>query len=173
MSKEPTYKPVPRDRVLAIDPVSRGFGFVVLEDGPLQLVDWGVRTCAKRDEPGCALTVRRMIARYQPTAIVTEDAREARSLRAVALEVFIASLEDTLMDNSVKLRSYSRRDIRRVFAPIGAITKEQIAKVLVGRFPELRAKEPPRRMMWESEDTRMSIFDALSLATTHLAAGEG
>ncbi|MFN0009569.1 MAG: crossover junction endodeoxyribonuclease RuvC [Planctomycetota bacterium] len=170
---EPTYEPLPRDRVLAVDPVSRGFGFVVLETGPLQLVDWGVRICARREEDACANAVRRMIARYEPTAIVIEDAREARTLRAVSLEAFLGSIAEALSGSSIALRTYSRRDIRRAFASEGAVTKEQIAKVLVARFPELRVKEPPRRMLWESEDARMSIFDALSLATTHFVSGDG
>jgi Holliday junction resolvasome RuvABC endonuclease subunit len=170
---EPTYEPIPRDRVLAIDPVSRGFGFVVLEDEPLQLVDWGVRNCAKQDEFACAHSLRRMLARYEPTTVVIEDAREARTLRSVALEAFLASVADALAGQSIKVRSYSRREVRKAFTSTGAVTKEQIARVLIQRFPELRGKEPPHRNVWESEDTRMSIFDALSLALTHFASGDG
>lgn len=170
---EPRYEPIPRDRILAVDPISRGFGFVVLEADPVQLVDWGVRNCARGEEDACALAVRRMIERYEPTALVIEDAREARSLRAIALEAFLGSIADVLIGMPVTLRTYSRREIRRAFASTGAVTKEAIAKVLVVRFPELRAKAPPHRNVWESEDSRMSIFDALSLAATHCAAGDG
>jgi Holliday junction resolvasome RuvABC endonuclease subunit len=170
---EPIYVPIPRDRVLAVDPLSRGFGFVVLEDGPLQLVDWGVRNCAKRENDACAKALRRMLVRYEPTTIVIEDARDARFLRTLALEGFLANVADALTDSPVMLRTYSRGDVRRTFAATAAVTKEQIAKVLVSRFPELRAKEPPHRKVWESEDARMAIFDALSFAMTHLASGDG
>lgn len=170
---EPAYEPIPRSRVLAVDPVSRGFGFVVLEDDPLQLVDWGVCHCARGTEGGCARALLSMLARYQPTAIVMEDPRDARSLRALALEGFLADVAETLADSAVELHTYSRQEIRHLFVSAGAVTKEQIAKMLVTRFPELRAKEPPERKVWESEDARMSIFDALSFAMTHLASGDG
>jgi Holliday junction resolvasome RuvABC endonuclease subunit len=170
---DPIYVPTLRDRVLAIDPVSRGFGFVVLEDGPLQLVDWGVRNCSRRDEFACARSLHRLIERYEPTTIVIEDARSVRTLRAVALEAFLASVADVLEHGSIKVRTYSRREVRKAFASSGAVTKEAIAHVLVTQFPELRAKQPPHRNVWETEDTRMSIFDALSLAATHLASGDG
>lgn len=171
---EPRYEPILRQRVLAIDPVSRGFGFVVLEDEPLQLVDWGVKTCA-REVGGCLLPLRRMLTRYQPTAIVLEDAREARTPRALALEGFLASVGDALVDGPVPLRVYSRSMVREAFRPAGAFTKEEIARKLAVRFPELVPRVPPSRTIriWASEDSRMSIFDALSFAMTHLALGDG
>src|SRR5688572_33507918 len=100
---EQTYEPIPRDRVLAVDPCTRGFGFVVLEVDPLQLVDWGVRNCARDAEGACAFAIRRMLARFEPTALVIEDAREARSLRAIALEVFLADIGEALVDSPVDL----------------------------------------------------------------------
>lgn len=170
---EPTYEPIPRNRVLSLDPLTRGFGFVVLEDGPLQLVDWGVRYCAKQKQEACSRAVRRMLGEFAPTALVIERAASARSLRAFALEGFLGGIADALADSAVDLRAYSRLDVRRAFAPSGAVTKAQIATVLVSRFPELRAKAPRERKLWESEDTRMAIFDALAFALTHLATGDG
>lgn len=165
------YEPILRERVLAIDPVSRGFGFVVLEGDPLQLVDWGVCHCARATRDECLQVLRRMLARYQPTAIVIEDAREARSLRAFSLEAFVASVADALVDGPVPLRTYSRNAVREAFRSAGASTKEEIAGVLAARFPELAPRRPRPRRVWESEDARMSIFDALSFAMTHLASG--
>jgi Holliday junction resolvasome RuvABC endonuclease subunit len=114
-----------------------------------------------------------MLARYQPTALVIEDAREARSLRALSLESFVASVADVLVDGPVPLRTYSRRAVRAAFRSTGATTKDEIARVLVSRFPELAPRRPGPRKVWESEDARMSIFDALSFAATHLASGDG
>jgi len=114
-----------------------------------------------------------MVLRYNPTVVVIEDALEARSSRAVSLEGFLADIGEALVDSPLALRSYSRRDVRSAFSSTRAITKEQIAKVLVARFPELRSKEPPHRKLWAGEDSRMAIFDALSFALTHLASGDG
>ena len=36
-------------RIITIDPVTRGFGFAVLE-GPEDLIDWGVKEARNRDK---------------------------------------------------------------------------------------------------------------------------
>ena len=61
----------------------------------------------------------------------------------------------------------TRPEIRERFGHVGK-TKWKIAKALVGRYPELEWKLPPKRKPWQSEDERMNIFDALSLAVTAL-----
>jgi hypothetical protein len=42
--------------------------------------------------------------------------------------------------------------------------KDQIARLIVTRFPELAPRLPPERKPWTSEDTRMAIFDAAAFA---------
>lgn len=167
------YEALERDRVLAVDPVSQGFGFVVLEVGPLQLVDWGVRHCDRRRPDARASAIARLLVRYEPSVLVIEDAREARALRAVALEDFVSDIGEALIASPVAVHMYTRNDIRKAFRESGAITKEQIARTLVGRFPELAPQEPRRRRAWDSEDSRMSIFDALSLVAAHFEADDG
>ncbi len=164
-----TYEPLPSERVLAIDPIPRGFGFVVLEEEPLQLVDWGVVSCRKRRGSRCELVLDRMLRRYEPTVLVFEDPSDARELRQEALTAFMLSIAEILANSAVPVRLYSRGEIRESFASAGALTKEAIAQVLARRFPELVPHVPPPRKIWESEDSRMSIFDALSLAATHLS----
>ena len=67
-------------RVLAIDPTTRGFGFAVLE-GPDRLVDWGVKTVKQDKHAGCLVKVREIIALYQPTVLVIENAQGQGSRR--------------------------------------------------------------------------------------------
>jgi hypothetical protein len=44
-------------------------------------------------------------------------------------------------------------------------TKQEIAELLAGKYPdELASRLPPKRKPWKSEDTRMDIFDAVALA---------
>jgi Holliday junction resolvasome RuvABC endonuclease subunit len=169
---EPTYEPIRVDRVLAIDPISRGFGFVLIEQEGPELVDWGVKVCA-REELACAVALRSLIARSEPTVIVFEDPGTARSLRRIALEGFVGNVSDGISDLAIPVRMYSREEVRQAFARARAKTKAEIADLLVRRFPELRGRKPPERNIWESEDVRTSIFDALSLALTHLASGDG
>jgi Holliday junction resolvasome RuvABC endonuclease subunit len=170
---ELTYEALERDRLLAVDPVAKGFGFVVLEVGPLRLVDWGVRHCGRRAPEARARAIARLLQRYEPTTLILEDAREVGSLRAIALEDFVADIGETLLASPVSVHTYTRSEIRRAFRRAGAVTKEQIAHTLVAKFPELSPHEPRRRQIWEGEDSRMTVFDALSLVAAHLDSGDG
>ena len=58
---------------------------------------------------------------------------------------------------------FSRAEVRTGF---GLATKRQIAEAIAREFPELEPRLPPVRKIWMSEDRRMSIFDAVSLAIT-------
>ena len=157
-----------RQRVLAIDPSPRGFGFAVLQDEPLETLDWGLSSC-KRFGGSCSRMTAKTIRRTRPTAIVFENWRSAHPNRVMPLWRFLKQIADVLDTAGVPVYTYSRDQIRAVFEPIGAYTKQQIAEVLVNRFPELRTRLPRPRQIWDTEDDRMSIFDAASLALTHLS----
>ena len=45
-------------------------------------------------------------------------------------------------------------------------TKHSIATTLAVAYPELAEKVPRKRKIYQSEDERISVFDALSLAVT-------
>ena len=64
------------------------------------------------------------------------------------------------------LRSYSRAQIRQFFSQTGAATKDDIAKTVAMWLPEFTPHLPPPRKVWESEDRRMTMFDAVALALT-------
>jgi hypothetical protein len=57
--------------------------------------------------------------------------------------------------------------LERFSSPDEPATKYSIAKRLTRDFPELAPDLPPPRKLWQSEDERMSIFDALALAVTY------
>jgi len=164
-----TYERIGPERVLAIDPSARGFGFVVLEREPLQLVDWGVASCRRRGLKPCFSRLSSLIAQYKPDALVIEDPSEAKTPRRVALGTFLIQLSEHLEDSGVATRLYRRSEVMRAFSSIGARTKADIVLALADRFPELASRVPRPRQIWESEDARLSIFDALALAMLHLS----
>lgn len=166
-----TYEPIQQQRILAIDPLPRGFGFVVLEEEPLQLVDWGVATCRKKQVGNCLGSLLRLLRQYRPSVLVLEDPKETRISRQQALIAFMASIGELPEADCLPMQLYSRTMVRQAFQSVGAWTKEAIVVVLARQFPELAPRVPPRRQIWQSEDSRMSIFDALVLGLTHLALG--
>lgn len=61
-----------RERILAIDPTHRGFGFVVLEGGS-ELLDWGTRYVSHPKHDASIEKVDRLIEEYEPATLVLED----------------------------------------------------------------------------------------------------
>lgn len=152
--------------MLAIDPTHRGFGFVVLE-GETRLLDWGTRHVSRPKHDGSIEKVDALIDRYDPSALILEDHAGDGSRRCLRVQTLIDALHKLGQARDLSVFSYSRGEIRLAFSAHEATTKEEIAAVLVARFPELAPRMPPKRKVWMSEDHRMAIFDAASLALTH------
>ncbi len=153
-------------RVLAIDPIRKGFGFAVL-DGPSYLIDWGLKGTRRREEPRqrwCLRQIAALIDFYQPDRLVVEDCGDARFKRGERNRRFIERISELADERGVPVRRVSRVGLHRAFASAGGRTKYKIALAIAGRFPELAWRLPPIRKPWMSEDTRMGIFDAMALA---------
>ena len=70
------------------------------------------------------------------------------------------------VEEGLPVVKYSRDQIREVFEQFGAVTKYEIAQLLLTEFKELEQRTPRKRTLWVAEDRNMAIFDALSLAMT-------
>jgi hypothetical protein len=153
-------------RVLALDPIRKGFGFAVLE-GPRDLIDWGLKGTSRWEEARerwCLRQVADLIDFYQPDRVVIEDCLDSRSRRAQTSRRLIERMCVVARERDVVGRRISRAELRRAFAPEGAGTKYKMALAVAARFPELAWRVPPIRKPWMSEDARMGIFDAVALA---------
>ena len=151
-------------RVLALDVHPSRFGYVVFE-GPDQLLDWGVRSFrdgvnAVRIPPAQKLAA--LLDDFVPSAVVLE--------KRVSCTRKVSKIIETIRREATKRRASVRWVTRRMVkqAVAGhARNKDEIAGVLGERFPELTPKVPPRRKSWQSEDYRMSIFDAAALGVAY------
>src|SRR5213594_2075653 len=150
-------------RVLAIDPSTRGFGFAVLE-GPERLVDWGVKETKTDKNKRSLRLISELIEQYEPSVLVLEDYVGKGSRRCRRVAELIEEIRELAVKRKVKVKSFSRADVQKVFAESGATTKQEIAVGITKRFPELAPRLPRFRKPWMSEDYRMSIFDAVALA---------
>jgi len=151
-------------RVLAIATSTRGFGFVLLE-GLDTLADWGVKSVTGDKNTQSVAKVKELIAHYRPDVLVLEDTSAKplrRSERIRRLSKQIVTLAAT---RTVKVKLFSREQVRQAFFADGQGTKHAVAEILAQRFPEeLSSRLPPKRRPWMSEDSRMDIFDAVALA---------
>lgn len=155
-----------RPRVLALDPAPRGIAFVALE-GRDYLLDWGIPTLKTRHTKEAVQKTKVLLDRFRPNLLVFEHVDGSRRGRRARKILTKLTEEAELADLPVV--EVSRAQVREHFADTDG-TKYEIALALADRFPELEPRLPRKREPWMSEDARMNIFDALSFATTALAA---
>ena len=153
------------ERVLALDIRPRRFGFVVFE-GPTMLLDCGVKSFYTSTKPvtvSPAAKIRTLLYDYSPTVIVVR-AREGHVDRARILQ----SARRIARDAGIPLAFVSREEIVEAFARAEQ-NKHGFASVLAEQFLALVARLPPRRKCWQSEDYRMSMFDAAAAGMAYFA----
>src|ERR1043166_3013923 len=156
-------------RVLAIDPASRGFGFVVME-GQTALVNWGVKQTRGDKQAETLSKVQGLIRHYRPHALILEDGQAKGSLRRERIRKLLTDIRALAENEKVKTCRVSAALTKKVFLTFRAKTKHQIADAIAAQLPELATRLPPKRKPWMSEDYGMSIFDAAALALTYFYA---
>ena len=151
-------------RILAITPSTKGFGYAVLEGHKL-LVDWGVRSVTGDKNAGSIEKVEEMIAHYNPQVMVLEDTGIKGSRRSARIQALTKRLVAVGESRSIKVATFSQKQVRRVFFGDADGTKHALAEIIAERFPEeLGFRLPPKRRAWMSEDSRTDIFNAVALA---------
>lgn len=150
------------NRVLAIDPSKRGFGFAVLEE-PEELIDWGLRGARQEKNTDCLRQIITLIEKYCPDVIVIEDWQSKDSLRRARIRDLLEDTVKLALSKKLTLRKISRSAIRKAFSQYNASNKWQIAVEIGKRFPELAVCVPPTRKPWMTEDARMRVFGAVAL----------
>ena len=159
--------------VLSIYPTTRGFAYALFE-GPMSPVDWGVKEVrGPRKNARCLDRISKIIERYQPDTLVIEDCFQKDSRRSARIRRLNRATETIARSQAIDVFSYSRPQVRQCFEKVGASTKYEIAHAISRLIPALSHRMPPTRKAWMSEDARMSLFDAASLAWAFYLRGCG
>ncbi len=151
-------------RILALNVHPQSFGFVVFE-GPTRLLDWGAKSARGNNRAiGLPLgpKVAKLIVEYAPTIIVFRrpNTKESRgSVDKITRHIRI---------HKVRIKMLSPEAVKRIF-PGHNDNKDQIASAIAEQFPELFSILPPKRRLWQSEDYRMTIFDAAAVGIAYFA----
>lgn len=158
---------LPTELVLALMPTIRGIAYTYFE-GPLSPVDWGIKEFRTGDRNvETFIAVRKLIEAVQPDVLVLirdpllENKKTMRRRRLTHLFATYASTQ------GIEVKRYTRDEIRRAFAPLGAQTRVEIAHVIAGHVHAFSDKLPKERKIWKTEDVRMALFDAAALAFTY------
>jgi hypothetical protein len=84
--------------------------------------------------------------------------RNAPALRRIATEV-----RREAAIRSVPVFIFSPEEVKNAFRIFRVTTKDDVASVLTGMFPELLWELPRKRKKWDNEHPRMAVFDAISV----------
>lgn len=151
-------------RTLGLAVRARWLGFAELDEEE-SLLDWGIFFYQKRSVQALRSVQKRLealISRVNPSHIVLvrpelkihEQSNPAKSIGR--------NLHAFGLSQSIKISTTSRVEIRTAFLGGNRGNKDKIASLLTQVFPELSAKLPAERKVWEKEDARMALFDALA-----------
>jgi MinD-like ATPase involved in chromosome partitioning or flagellar assembly len=154
-------------RVLALNVHPRSFGFVVFE-GADQLLDWGVRSFRRGVNAvrvPAPKKLRALLDEFAPQVVVLRARADRAAQRSSKL---VAAIRREAKKHRVAVMFVTPRAVKQVMTGHTS-SKHEIASALAERFLELAPKLPPKRKLWQSEDYRMSIFDAAALGVAYFA----
>ena len=162
-------KPANPKRVLALDVRPRSFGYVVFE-GPALLLDWGAqsfRNGRNAVRVPLATKIAALLEDFQPAVVVAKEPPSRKKVNRARTRKILEVVRHKAGLRGIRTRVFDRRAPSKLFGGEERLTKYKIATALADRFAELRPVLPPKRKPWESEDYRMSMFDAATLGVAY------
>ena len=143
---------------------TRGFAFVLFES-PLAPFDWGtpeIRGARKHDR--CLRKIADIINQYDPEGLVLQDMSDEGTQRAQRIVKLNTAVIAFAKSRELPVFLYSREIVRETFfQQHGVMTKQDVAEVIAKSIPAFERYLPSPRKPWQSEDSRMGLFDAAGL----------
>lgn len=157
---------MPYELLLAIDLMPRGFAFALFEK-PDSLIDWGLTDIRVNVPRRSIKRIRQLVEFYQPSRIVLEDIKKGSPNRTTKIKQLAEDIHFLAKENGLKVSSYTPKTIQDIFSQFKCHNKHERANAICEWLPQLSSRIPPKRAVWMSEDPRINLFDAVSLALTH------
>jgi hypothetical protein len=143
---------------------TRGFAFVLFES-PLAPFDWGtpeVRGTRKHER--CLKKITAIIDQYEPEGLVLQDMSDEGTQRVQRIVKLNEAVLALAKSRDLPIFLYSREIVRETFLQqFGVTTKQDIAEIIAKSIPAFERYLPSPRKPWQSEDTRMGLFDAAGM----------
>jgi len=160
-----------KQRILAIDPGTRNIGFAFLDKGAL--VHYGVKTIRKLRSPHEKLKagrkiVLRLINDFRPQTLVVEKTFFANNRNSALLNVLADEIKAVGKRKGLKVESLAANSVRKMLCGNGRATKDDVARAMVSRFPELKPYLTSDRRWKERYHRNMFDAVALAIAAKHL-----
>ena len=159
-------------RLLAVALTSRGLGYAVLE-GESSLIESSRMSVRNGDKNWqCLAKVKKLTAFYRPDALILQDVTAKGSRRNSRIKALHREVMRFAAKQRLKVDLISEKQLRNLLLGDASGTKHEMAEMLTERFSdELAFRLPSKRRLWQSEDSRMDIFDAVALAVAFRMKG--
>lgn len=151
---------------LVLYPNTNGIGFVICESEK-DIIDFGLKPINRRTQKEYLDKAKWLIEYASPDIVLLLDYKGAITKLSKRQESVIEDITNYARDHGLRIRHYSRRQIRDVFSDFKAPTKHDIAMTLIRWYPQLKSREPHKRLSYMSEHYQMGVFDAFALMVTH------
>ncbi len=156
-------------RILAIDPGTREMGIALLEGE--RLLYHGVKVFAKKTSPHETLnqgreTVIRLINDFRPDILVFEKTFFANNRNSALINVLVDEIKTIGKKRKLQVVGYAANTVKKFICGNGRATKKEVARAVIGRFPELTVYLKQDRKWKESYHHNM--FDAVALGMVGL-----
>jgi len=158
--------------ILAVAPLSRGFGVFVCEISG-KPIDWfvrEVREIARHKNARCQVELDRLIQDHRPSVLVLEDHRAAGSKKRARIKRLLDLFAEHAEDAGMPVAKYGPYEIRVALGLPKNANKIEVANVVARRVPALKQRLPQEQPIWAHEDYGMPIFVAAGLTLAHLAS---
>ena len=153
-----------KTKILAIDPGTREMGVAFLEGE--KLIYHGVKTIKKRKSPHETLKagrkiILRLINDLKPDVLVVEKTFFANNRNSALLNVFSDEIGAIGKRKGLKVIYYAPNTVKKHICGDGRASKEEVAKVIVSKYPELKVYINQDRK-WKDR-YHQNMFDAVGL----------
>lgn len=147
--------------VVAIDPTPKGIAYVFFENG--ELLDSAQRSTTA-DEQEVLAAADEILNGCAADILVLEDPDVRSTRRHPRMKHLLRIITSHVRKRGIPVVPVAREEVRAAWAARGVMTKEAIAAAIAERYPLLAPFVPPPRKYPASEDARVNLFDAASLA---------
>lgn len=151
-------------RILAIDPGTREMGIALLEKG--KLIHHGVKLIKRSKSPHETLqegrkVMLRLVNDLKPDVLVVEKTFFANNRNASLLNVFADEIKAIGKRKGLKVIGYAPSTVKKFICGNGRAGKDEVAKVIISKYPELKVYLTQDRK-WK-EKYHQNMFDAVAL----------
>lgn len=156
-------------RILAIDPGTKYMGVALLDNGAL--IYSGVKVIHNRRSPHeiiktCREIILHLINDYRPWALVVEKTFFANNRNSALLNVLFDEIKIIGKRKNLQIICFAPSTVKKAICGNGLASKEDVARVVIAKYPELKVYLTQDRK-WK-ERFHQNMFDAVALGMVYI-----